>query len=68
MVHIETQWPERKSRQIPETEANTIRECQNTCPEIIVVRQYVDKILEAELLNWVAMRQYVDKMLRAGLP
>lgn len=49
MVHIKIQWPQKRSRQIPESGINMIRECQNLCPEAIAVRQYVNKVPDAEL-------------------
>lgn len=42
MVHMETQWPQRESRQIPETSRNIIRDCQNVCLKAIAIRQYID--------------------------
>lgn len=64
MVHVETQWPQRENRQVFETEANTIRKCQNVRLEAIAIRQYVNRIPEAELPKWVYIYIYATGATR----
>lgn len=66
MVHMETKWPRRKTRQILETNTNTIRDCQNMCQEAIVIREYVDKISGASLFYCVT-KEGLTLKIREGV-